>query len=68
MKITKALLCASMLLASTAAVAAPRELASGSKGTTWKSVSTNVCTTREITIDGEVYIWTQCVIYQSGRV
>ncbi|MBX9644702.1 MAG: hypothetical protein K2W91_11450 [Novosphingobium sp.] len=56
MKITKSLLCASMLLASTAALAAPRDLAGGSKATAWNSTSTSVCTVREIFVNGEAYI------------
>ncbi len=68
MKMTKSLLCASMLLTSTAALAAPKDMAGGSTVAAWNSARTNVCTTREITIDGVDYIWVQCVIYQSGRV
>lgn len=67
MKIAKSLVVASLFLTSAAAFAAPSGLADGAKSAV-QNTSTNVCTVREISIDGEAYVWVQCIYYESGRI
>lgn len=67
MKIAKAIVAASLFLTSAASLAAPSGLAYGAKSAV-QNASTNVCTVREISIDGELYVWVQCIYYESGRI